>query len=61
MPYPSMGVRKRLDCTLKMLLLQVAVFICIGLFKIERSKVAAFNTSSSRDTFNAASFHLLAT
>ena len=55
-----MGVRKRLDCTLKMLRLQVAVFICIVLFKIERSKVAAFNTSSSRDTFNAASFHLLA-
>ena len=57
----SMGVRKRLDCTLKMLRLQVAVFICIGLLKIERSKVAAFNTSSSRDIFNAASFHLLAT
>ena len=56
-----MGIRKRFDCTLKMLRLQVAVFICIGLLKVERSKVAAFNNPSSRDIFKAALFHLLAT
>ena len=56
-----MGVRKRLDCTLKMLRLQVAVFIWIGLLKIVRSQVAAFNTKSGRDIIVAASFHLLAT
>ena len=53
-PCISMGARKSLDCTLKLLQLQVAVFIFIGLLKIERLKVAAFNTSRSRDTFNAA-------
>ena len=35
--------------------------VWIGLLKIVRSKVAAFNTKSGRDIIIAASFHLLAT